>query len=35
MKFDSLSDFLLPSDETKTIEGYPSPKRAIFIANTA
>jgi len=34
MKFDSLNDFLSPSDSTKTIEGYPAPKRAIFIANT-
>lgn len=34
MKFDSLSDFLSPSDSSKTIEGYPAPKRAIFIANT-
>ncbi len=33
MKFDSLSDFLSPSDSSKTIEGYPAPKRAIFIAN--
>ena len=34
MKFDSLSDFISPSDSSKTIEGYPAPKRAIFIANT-
>jgi tRNA (mo5U34)-methyltransferase len=34
MKFDSLSDFLSPSDSLKTIEGYPAPKRAVFIANT-
>lgn len=31
---ESLSDFLDPNDETKTIEGYPAPQRAIFIANT-
>lgn len=30
---ESLQDFLDPEDPTKTIEGYPAPKRAIFIAN--
>jgi tRNA (mo5U34)-methyltransferase len=30
---ESLSDFLDPADNNKTIEGYPAPKRAIFIAN--
>lgn len=30
---ESLEDFLDPNDLTKTIEGYPAPKRAIFIAN--
>ncbi len=30
---ESLQDFLDPNDKTKTIEGYPAPKRAIFIAN--
>ncbi len=30
---ESLQDFLDPNDATKTIEGYPAPKRAIFIAN--
>ncbi len=35
MAFESLSNFLSPSDSSKTIEGYPAPKRAIFIANTA
>ncbi|TYK64732.1 tRNA 5-methoxyuridine(34)/uridine 5-oxyacetic acid(34) synthase CmoB [Colwellia echini] len=30
---ESLQDFLDPEDNTKTIEGYPAPKRAIFIAN--
>lgn len=30
---ESLSDFLDPDDSSKTIEGYPAPKRAIFIAN--
>ncbi len=29
---ESLQDFLDPNDHTKTIEGYPAPKRAIFIA---
>ncbi|KGJ89896.1 tRNA 5-methoxyuridine(34)/uridine 5-oxyacetic acid(34) synthase CmoB [Colwellia psychrerythraea] len=31
---ESLQDFLDPNDNRKTIEGYPAPKRAIFIANT-
>ena len=31
---ESLSDFLDPNDNSKTIEGYPAPKRAIFLANT-
>ena len=30
---ESLSDFLDPNDKSKTIEGYPAPQRAIFIAN--
>ncbi len=30
---ESLQDFLDPNDASKTIEGYPAPKRAIFIAN--
>lgn len=30
---ESLQDFLDPNDNSKTIEGYPAPKRAIFIAN--
>jgi len=29
---ESLQDFLDPNDNSKTIEGYPAPKRAIFIA---
>ena len=33
MPFDSLADFLIPGDPGKTIEGYPAPKRAIFIAS--
>ena len=30
MWFESLSDFLDPHDETKTIEGHPAPVRAVF-----
>lgn len=33
MHFESLSDFLDPDNPDKTIEGYPAPRRAIFIAN--
>ncbi len=32
MQFHSLKEFLDPNDITKTIEGYPAPKRGIFIA---
>ncbi|MCK4507132.1 MAG: tRNA 5-methoxyuridine(34)/uridine 5-oxyacetic acid(34) synthase CmoB [Desulfuromonadales bacterium] len=32
MTFESLADFLDPEDQTKTIEGYPAPLRAVFIA---
>lgn len=32
MKFESLSDFLDPDDQSKTIEGYPAPVRAILTA---
>ncbi|MCO6524450.1 MAG: tRNA 5-methoxyuridine(34)/uridine 5-oxyacetic acid(34) synthase CmoB, partial [Candidatus Schmidhempelia sp.] len=32
MTSDSLADFLDPIDNTKTIEGYPAPMRAVFIA---
>ncbi|MGI9310477.1 MAG: tRNA 5-methoxyuridine(34)/uridine 5-oxyacetic acid(34) synthase CmoB [bacterium] len=31
MQFESLTDFLDPTDPAKTIEGYPSPKRGIFV----
>lgn len=31
---ESLEDFLDPNDPSKTIEGYPAPKRAIFIAHS-
>ncbi len=33
MSYQSLSDFLDPNDNSKTIEGYPAPKRATLIAN--
>ncbi|MDC8831179.1 tRNA 5-methoxyuridine(34)/uridine 5-oxyacetic acid(34) synthase CmoB [Alteromonas gilva] len=32
MESHSLQDFLDPDDHTKTIEGYPAPKRAVIIA---
>ncbi|MEX0606138.1 MAG: tRNA 5-methoxyuridine(34)/uridine 5-oxyacetic acid(34) synthase CmoB [Marinobacter sp.] len=32
MRFQSLEDFLHPKDPTRTIEGYPGPKRATVIA---
>lgn len=35
MQFESLSDFLDSNDNSLTIEGYPAPKRAIVICNTA
>ncbi len=34
MTFQSLADFLDPLDHTKTLEGYPAPRRAIIIAET-
>lgn len=33
MRFQSLPDFLDPNDKRKTIEGYPAPLRATFVAN--
>lgn len=33
MQFHSLAEFLDPSDQSKTIEGYPAPKRGLFIAS--
>jgi tRNA (mo5U34)-methyltransferase len=33
MRFESLADFLDPEDAGKTVEGYPAPKRGLFIAN--
>jgi len=32
MTFESLTDFLDPDDQTKTLEGHPAPKRATFVA---
>ncbi len=32
MTFESLDDFLDPKDASRTVEGYPAPKRAIFIS---
>ena len=32
MRFQSLTDFLDPEDPSRTIEGYPGPKRATLIA---
>jgi len=33
MRFESLGDFLNPQNPTLTIEGYPQPRRAVFLAN--
>lgn len=35
MRFESLADFLHPQDRSKTIEGYPAPRRAVVIAESA
>ncbi|ELA09233.1 tRNA mo(5)U34 methyltransferase [Moraxella macacae 0408225] len=35
MDYQSLTDFLDPNDNTKTIEGYPRPKRAVMVAKKA
>ncbi|MBT8138323.1 MAG: tRNA 5-methoxyuridine(34)/uridine 5-oxyacetic acid(34) synthase CmoB [Gammaproteobacteria bacterium] len=32
MQFQSLSDFLDPNDASRTLEGYPAPRRAILLA---
>lgn len=32
MTFESLADFLDPNDHSKTIEGHPAPRRAVFTA---
>jgi tRNA (mo5U34)-methyltransferase len=33
MKFESLADFLDPTDPKRTLEGYPSPTRAVVTAH--
>ncbi len=33
MTYQSLTDFLDPDDRTRTIEGYPAPRRAVIMAN--
>jgi len=33
MTFQSLADFLDPSDSSRTVEGYPAPVRAVVLAN--
>ncbi len=35
MRFQSLSDFLDPADSSRTIEGYPAPRRAIVLAQSS
>jgi len=35
MTNESLEDYLDPNDPTKTVEGYPAPKRALLIATKA
>ncbi|WP_261342689.1 DUF1698 domain-containing protein [Aureliella helgolandensis] len=32
MRFESLVDFLDPSDCSRTLEGYPAPRRALLTA---
>ncbi|MDF9392411.1 MULTISPECIES: tRNA 5-methoxyuridine(34)/uridine 5-oxyacetic acid(34) synthase CmoB [Methylococcus] len=32
MRFQSLADFLDPDDSSRTVEGHPAPRRAIFLA---
>lgn len=34
-KAESLNDFLDPDDSSLTVEGYPAPKRAVFVASKA
>jgi tRNA (mo5U34)-methyltransferase len=33
MTSESLAEFLDPNDSSKTVEGYPAPRRALLIAN--
>lgn len=35
MKFHSLANFLDPEDHNRTVEGYPAPTRAVFVAENA
>jgi tRNA (mo5U34)-methyltransferase len=32
MRFESLADYLDPQDRRLTVEGYPAPRRAVFVA---
>ena len=32
MTFESLADFLSPTDHTRTVEGHPAPLRAMLLA---
>ena len=32
MRFESLADFLDPADSSRTVEGYPAPRRVVVIA---
>ena len=32
MRFQSLPDFLDPHDSSRTLEGYPAPRRAVLLA---
>jgi tRNA (mo5U34)-methyltransferase len=32
MRFESLTDYLDPTDQSRTLEGYPAPRRAIILA---
>ncbi len=34
MRFQSLADFLDPTDPLRTVEGLPAPRRAIFLAES-
>lgn len=35
MQFESLADFLDPQNPTRTVEGYPAPRRGMFLARIA
>jgi tRNA (mo5U34)-methyltransferase len=34
MTFHSLAEFLDPEDPSRTLEGYPAPRRALVLAET-